>query len=328
MKLQAALVGLFVLSGSVDNVFAIPECCQGVCTNTHDPSIIRRDDGKYFRFSTGNKIAIHSASDISGSWEYLGAALPNNSTIKLPGNDDLWAPDVNKVGDTYFLYYSVSSFGKQNSAIGIAQSKTMEPGSWSDVGSTGVTSDASKRYNAIDPNLFLVGSQYYLNFGSYWHGLHQTPMESVPVKASGNAPYQLVYASREVVEAAFEFAYNGYYYMFYSKGSCCGYLQKRPKKGEEYRVLVCRSTSPTGGFMDKSGKDCRKDGGTIVLESHSFVYGPGGQGVFDDPKHGPVIYYHYVDTRKGYGDGDKLFGWNKLDFSSGWPVIIEPKKEC
>ena len=34
-----------------------------------------------------------------------------------------------------------------------------------------------------------------------------------------------------------------------------------------------------------------------------------------------ILYYHYVDTRVGFGDGDKKFGWNKIDFSSGWPVV-------
>ena len=33
------------------------------------------------------------------------------------------------------------------------------------------------------------------------------------------------------------------------------------------------------------------------------------------------MYYHYVDTTIGYADGQKLFGWNALDFSSGWPVL-------
>jgi arabinan endo-1,5-alpha-L-arabinosidase len=36
---------------------------------------------------------------------------------------------------------------------------------------------------------------------------------------------------------------------------------------------------------------------------------------------GPVLYYHYVDTRIGYADGQKKFGVNKIDFSSGWPVV-------
>ncbi|KAG7395675.1 hypothetical protein PHYBOEH_003354 [Phytophthora boehmeriae] len=310
-----------ILAGLVSG-YANPESCTGVCTNAHDPSIIRRDDGTYFRFSTGNKIAIHSAPAISGPWKYLGAAVPDGSIINLAGKDDLWAPDVHKVGDTYYLYYSVSSFGTQNSAIGLTTSKTMEAGSWTDLGSVGITSNASKKYNAIDPQLFQVGNQYYVNFGSYWQDLFQVKMTSNPTKTTGEAGTQLAFHSNfEVVEAAYEFAYNGYYYLFFSKGSCCKYDKTRPAAGKEYRILVCRSKSPTSGFVDKNGVDCRNNGGTVVLESHDFVYGPGGQGVYNDPKNGPVLYYHYVDTRIGYADGDKRFGWNKLDFSSGWPTV-------
>lgn len=47
----------------------------------------------------------------------------------------------------------------------------------------------------------------------------------------------------------------------------------------------------------------------------------GNSGVYDDPSLGPIMYYHYVDTTIGYADGQKLFGWNALDFSSGWPVL-------
>jgi hypothetical protein len=45
------------------------------------------------------------------------------------------------------------------------------------------------------------------------------------------------------------------------------------------------------------------------------------RGVFTDPSLGPILYYHYVDTTIGYADSQKLFGWNKIDFSSGWPVV-------
>ena len=51
------------------------------------------------------------------------------------------------------------------------------------------------------------------------------------------------------------------------------------------------------------------------------MYAPGGQGLYMDPTHGPVIFYHYVDTTVGYADGDKKLGINKVSFSSGWPVL-------
>ncbi|KAK2782003.1 hypothetical protein FQN53_000253 [Emmonsiellopsis sp. PD_33] len=61
--------------------------------------------------------------------------------------------------------------------------------------------------------------------------------------------------------------------------------------------------------------------GTIVLESHDNVDGPGGQGVYNDPTLGPILYYHHVDTNTGYADGQKFFGWNQIDILSGWPVV-------
>lgn len=70
--------------------YALPEACSGVCNNSHDPSIIRRNDGTYFRFSTGGKIAIHTAPSLTGPWAYQGAALPSGSSINLAGNQDLW----------------------------------------------------------------------------------------------------------------------------------------------------------------------------------------------------------------------------------------------
>ena len=114
--------------------YANPLPCSGICNNAHDPALIRHSDGTYYRFSTGGKIAIHSAPALTGPWTYKGAAIPAGSKINLKGRDDLWvssaprtyhlsdrveqrraielmkdcvkAPDVTLVGDTYYLYYS------------------------------------------------------------------------------------------------------------------------------------------------------------------------------------------------------------------------------
>lgn len=45
--------------------------------------------------------------------------------------------------------------------------------------------------------------------------------------------------------------------------------------------------------VDKNGASCTNGGGTILLQSHDNIYAPGGQGVMNDPTHGPVLYYHY-----------------------------------
>ncbi|KAF1847416.1 glycoside hydrolase family 43 protein [Cucurbitaria berberidis CBS 394.84] len=320
--MRSSIIASLLSAVTVVYGYANPMACSGECGNAHDPALIRRDDGKYYRFSTGNKISIHTAPSITGPWTYKGAAIPNGSKINLKGKDDLWAPDVTKVGNTYYLYYSVSSFGSQDSAIGVATSTNLD--TWTDLGATGIASKAGKNYNAIDPALYWDGSKFVMSFGSFWGDLFSTNMQNPPVKAAaGAAAIGIAFKpeGEHAQEGAFIAKNGNYHYLFFSFGKCCHFDQNRPAKGQEYKIQVCRSTSATGGFVDKAGKKCTEGGGTTVLESHGFVYGPGGQGVYYDPKLGPVLYYHYVDTRIGYADGQKKFGINQINFSSGWPVV-------
>jgi arabinan endo-1,5-alpha-L-arabinosidase len=166
----------------------------------------------------------------------------------------------------------------------------MDAGTWTDLGATGISSDAAKRYNAIDPNLIYVSGTYHMSFGSFWDGIYQVPMNNPPTSAKSNAqPTQIVHNSADsAMEGPAVFRYGEYYYLFFSKGQCCGLDRSRPAAGKEYRIMVCRSGVLTGGFVDKSGRACTSGGGTVVLESHGWVYGPGGQGVYQDPVHGSV----------------------------------------
>jgi arabinan endo-1,5-alpha-L-arabinosidase len=86
------LVALICISHliSLCKAFAGPGACSGACGNAHDPALIRRSDGTYFRFSTGGKIAIHSAPSITGPWTFRGAAIPAGARINKEGRNDLW----------------------------------------------------------------------------------------------------------------------------------------------------------------------------------------------------------------------------------------------
>jgi arabinan endo-1,5-alpha-L-arabinosidase len=90
MVKTSKVLGAVALLPTLASAYALPEACSGVCNNSHDPSIIRRADGTYFRFSTGGRIAIHTAPSLTGPWTYVGAALPSGSSINLAGNQDLW----------------------------------------------------------------------------------------------------------------------------------------------------------------------------------------------------------------------------------------------
>jgi arabinan endo-1,5-alpha-L-arabinosidase len=167
---------------------------------------------------------------------------------------DLQAPDVHLVNGQYYLYYAVSTFGSQNSAIGLATSPTMEAGSWTDHGAVGIASDSTKPYNAIDPNLILSGSTYYMNFGSFWHDIYQVQMDtSNPLTKGSNSAYNIAFNSTgtDAEEGSYIFFFDGFYYLLISSGICCGYETTLPAPGSEYRIIMCRSTSATGGFVSK-----------------------------------------------------------------------------
>ncbi|KAI6838477.1 glycoside hydrolase family 43 protein [Hortaea werneckii] len=315
----------FLASLGLASAFADPLSCSGTCVNTHDPSLFRRgSDGTYYRFATGGGMPIFSAPSLTGAWTYLGEVLPSGSSIANSGANDAWAPDVQYKDGQYYLYYSVSSFGTQNSAIGVATSPNMDPGTWTDHGSTGIESSSGDPYNAIDGNLFITSSgTNLLTFGSFYGDIYQAPLSGDALTWGGGDVYNIEYnaTGTRPSEGPFLFEYGDYFYLFWSSGSCCGYDSDRPAPGDEYKVMVCRSNSATGNFVDASGRACTDGGGTLVLGSHGNVYGPGGQSVFNDPSEGPVLVYHYVDTTIGFADGDKRLGINKIDFSSGWPIV-------
>jgi len=306
----AAIAGLCQLAAA-----QTPGACTGSCEGvSHDPTVIRRaSDGTYFRFSTGGGMDIAKASSISGSWTITGQVLSSG---------DHWAPDVHLVGSTYYLYYATSTFGSQVSTIGLATSTTMDVGTWTDHG-TIFSSTTGSAYNAIDPNLIDVDGTFYLNFGSFWNDIYQIKLSSSLTSTTGSVNHLEFNATgSHPSEGSYMYFRSPYYYLFFSSGICCGYDTSRPAPGEEYKIMVCRSESATGGFVDKNGVSCTSSGGSLVLGSHSNVYGPGGQGVFADTSSGgTVLYYHYVDTNIGFADGDKLFGWNLLGWSDGWPSV-------
>ncbi|KAJ5125906.1 hypothetical protein N7448_005218 [Penicillium atrosanguineum] len=303
---------------------------RGACTGdcwTHDPSMIqRKSDGKYFRFATGTGVNTMTSPSVKGPWTDVGSALPNGSSITVSGvsSSDIWAPDVHYQNNQYYMYYVLSQIGTQNSEIGVATSKTMEPGSWTDHGSVGIP--ANSEYNRIDPNWIEIDGKNYLNFGSFWQDIHQIEMET-PLKVGSSAAYQLSYNAtlnhRE--EGSFMFKNGDFYYLLYSDGIAGRYTATYPAQGEEYHIMVCRSTTGTGGFVDKDGTACTNTGGSLLLASHGQVYGPGGQGVVNDNDLGLVMYYHYypLATKEAGGKGNAgyMYSWNELGWENGWPYV-------
>jgi arabinan endo-1,5-alpha-L-arabinosidase len=133
---------------------------QGFIQRTHDPVIARAGD-TYYVFSTGSRIPFICSKD-KINWEFCGRVFEKDPAwIREinPNLVDIWAPDISYFNDEWHLYYAASSFGSQNSAIGLATNATLDPNSpdynWVDRGIV-LRSREGDPWNAIDANLVHV----------------------------------------------------------------------------------------------------------------------------------------------------------------------------
>lgn len=95
----------------------------------HDPSTIVACKDEFWLFSTGNGILSKRSKDLA-RWDSGPAVFsqpPSWTTNIVTGfHGHYWAPDVIRIQQRYFLYYSVSTWGKRTSAIGLAINSTYE----------------------------------------------------------------------------------------------------------------------------------------------------------------------------------------------------------
>jgi arabinan endo-1,5-alpha-L-arabinosidase len=283
-------------------------------TVVHDPTMIRASDGRYLLYATGGGLSYRTSTDRTAFSAGADAFPARPGWWSSYGTTEAWAPDISYQGGKYLMYYAVSTFGSNKSAIGLAGSTTVLPGSWSDYG-TVYTSTTSSDYNAIDPNLFVDDNgTWWLSFGSWWTGLKMIRINPSTGKQLSSDTTRYPIASRptgtKAVEAPYVVKRNGYYYLFASYDTCCA------GTSSTYKVKVGRATSVTGPYYDKSGVAMTNNGGTAVLESHGRYIGPGGQSIMKDTD-GDLIVYHYYD---GNDNGTPKLGINLLNWSSGWPV--------
>jgi arabinan endo-1,5-alpha-L-arabinosidase len=292
-----------------------PEPVRGPA-QTHDPSMIRLTDGSWEVFATHHGIDMYRSPD-RVNWHYTGQALPGGAAwadaYQPGGAKDLWAPDVSYHHGTYYLYYAVSSFGSNNSAIGLATSRTALPGSWTDHGLV-YASATTDDFNAIDPGL-LVDAQgrWWLSFGSFWSGIKAIQLDQATGKPRTGATLHAL-AQRpppDAVEGAYIVRHERYYYLFASYDKCCQGLDST------YKIRVGRSTSPVGPFDDRSGRAMTDDGGTLLLATHGSIIGPGGQSVLHSPGHDYLVYHYY----NGRDAGTPRLAVNTLNWAAGWPTV-------
>lgn len=296
----------------------------------HDPSIIKQNDS-YYVFSTGDErglnhgtIQIRRSPDLT-NWELLGTIFPSvpdwiGATIGgVPPN--LWAPDISFFNGKYHLYYAGSRFGTNNSVIGLATNSTLDPASpqygWIDEGLV-IRSRLTDNWNAIDPNLsFAADNTPWLSFGSFWDGIKMRRIDPSTGKLAADDTTLYALASRQggPIEAPAIIRRDGYYYLFVSFDLCC--------RGADstYKIVVGRSATISGPYLDRGGVRMDRGGGTLLLEGQERYRGPGGQTSYLDDGIFRLVNHYYDASDRGIA---KLQIHDLAWTSDGWPQALAP----
>ncbi len=242
-------------------IVAIESHAQSI--SVHDP-VMAKQNNTYYIFCTGRGISVWSSTDMK-EWKREQPVFPEPPKWAVEAvsgfRGHIWAPDISFYNGKYYLYYSVSAFGKNTSCIGLATNKTLDPNDpdfkWEDHGKVIQSIPGKTNWNAIDPNLIVAGDDTpFLSFGSFWDGLKLVKLnpeatapaedlEKIPTIASRkksssdtNPPAienNPIDAGGNAIEAPFIFKKGSYYYLFASIDYCCKGVNST------YKMIVGRS---------------------------------------------------------------------------------------
>lgn len=290
----------------------------------HDPSTLVMEGGIPRSLVTGSGVTlVRRAKD--GRWLHEARIfsrdqLPEWHRELVPGNrGHLWAPDVIRLGDQYYVYYSVSTFGRNTSAIGLVVGKTLDPDSadwgWSDRGVV-VCSREKDRFNAIDPAMILTkDKRLFMSFGSFWDGIYLIELDAKTGlrKNPPEAPVRLAWAPE--IEAPFiHEGKDGWFYLFVNWGKCCRGVEST------YEIRVGRSKAINGPYLDREGRDMKEGGGTLVLESEGRHIGPGHASILRRDEQDWLVHHFYDGANRGRSRMRLVrLSWDE----QGWPKVTK-----
>lgn len=299
-------------------------------TPVHDPVMIKQDS-TFYLFCTGPGISVWSSKDMK-DWKkekQVFETPPEWAVKAIPAyRGHTWAPDISYHNGMYYLYYSVSAFGKNTSCIGLATNKTLNPSSkdfkWTDHGKVIQSVPGRDMWNAIDPNLAMDESNTpWLVFGSFWNGIKLVKLNpdmnavAVPEKwytvaaRSRNPILPDSVAGDGAIEAPFIFKKDNYYYLFVSIDYCC--------RGEKstYKVIVGRSEKIQGPYLDRDGVAMNSGGGSLIVEGNKEWYGAGHSATvnFDGADY---LVFHGYDAAD---NGRSKLRIEKINWVNGWPAL-------
>ncbi len=320
--------GWLVLLGAIGGKLG----AQPIDIRVHDPVLIRQDSF-YYLFHTGRGISQWRSKDLR-QWERLEpvfAEAPAWTEQVVPGfrqRNHIWAPDVLFYRGRYYLFYSISAFAKNTSAIGVATNLTLNPADpayrWEDHGPVVRSVPGRDMWNAIDPNVvFDEKGQPWLVFGSFWLGIKLVRLDTSLTRLAEPQEWYTVAARPRTmtlderdpgdgaIEAPFLFRKGDFFYLFVSWDYCCRGVRSN------YKIVVGRARDIRGPYLDREGRDMRQGGGTLVLEGNERWPGVGHCAVYTFEGRDFLVFHGYDRLDEGR---PKLWILPLLWDSEGWPL--------
>lgn len=269
----------------------------------HDPSTIAECDGKYYTFGTGGGGLISE-----DGWTWKGGAV-------RPGGGA--APDVIKIGDRYLVIYGATGGGLgggHNGRILTMWNKTLDPTSPDFKYTEAIevaASDGLEDNDAIDPGLLLdpTTGRLWVCYGTYFGTIRLIELDpNTGERMKGNKEQDIA-IDCEATDLIYR---NGWYYLLGTHGTCCDGVNST------YNIVVGRSRTVTGPYLDNVGRDMFHGGGRMVIAAGDRVVGPGhfGRTIIDEGVE--VMSCHYeADFEQS---GRSVLGIRPLLWKNDWPV--------
>ncbi len=272
----------------------------------HDPSTVVLCDGKYYTFGTGGGGLI---SDNGWTW-HSGAVRPGGGA----------APDVIKIGDRYLVVYGATGGGLgggHNGRILTMWNKTLDPNSPDFKYSEAVvvaSSDGVEDCDAIDPSLLLdpTTGRLWLTYGTFFGFIRLVELDpGTGKRIEGNQPVNIA-IDCEGTDLIYR---DGWYYLLGCHGTCCD------GANSTYNIVVGRSRTVTGPYLDNLGIDMLRGGGKLVVAANGHLVGAGHFGLLDLGDGVQKFSCHYeADLDRG---GRSVLDIRALLWRDGWPVAGE-----
>lgn len=278
-----------------------------------DPDVIRGDDGYFYLYATEHKrndpdmknSPIMRSPDLI-SWTRVGSLFTDSTHPQITDQDaGIWAPSVNKVGNKYVIYYSQPGKNYKH-AIGVAVSDS-PTGPFTDLGKL-IDSNEQGVEISIDAYLYQEDGRNYLFWGSF------RSISVLELTEDGTAiKNKATQKRREVAggqyEASVVLKRDNWYYLIVSTGDY--------SKGGTYRIVVGRSQSVFGPYVDKNGNDMMSVHHELVLKGNSTFSSPGhcSRIITDDAGQDWILYHAYPND-KDY----RCLMLDRINWVDGWPV--------